>query len=171
MKKQLFRPVLMVLVLLCAGCVTKRRHGSWNDYPGVPFFYTYKIAGTSVTIDHVREDTLAEQLFMIAETYLESRQDYGRGAGRVLLLDITVEQRSFMQNVELYNSIYVSCVARDEDGKIYARENEYISGKQTFVAAAEQSAIIRRLIGRLLTRQKQRDKDIQKYEKEAAKGT
>jgi hypothetical protein len=80
-----------------------------------------------------------------------------------------VEQRSFIQNVEMYNSIFVSCFARDEEGVIYAKENEYISGKQNFIAAAEQDAIMTRILNRLLSSQQERYKDIQKYENELAK--
>ncbi|GHV96652.1 hypothetical protein AGMMS50293_29720 [Spirochaetia bacterium] len=160
---------ILIVLFSVSSCVTKRKHGSWQEYPAVPFFCRYQVADVSVIIDHVREENIAKQLFIIAETHLEANQNYARQSDKTLLLDITVEQRSFMQNVELYNSIYVSCIARDEDGNMYAKENEYISGKQTFVASAEQNIIISRILNRLINQQKKRNRDILKYEKQTAK--
>lgn len=157
--------LLIGFMMTVSSCVTKRQYGSWQEYPAIPFFYRFKIDKVSVIIDHVREENIMQQLFMIAETYLESRQNHDKESDKTLLLEINVEQRSFMQNVEMYNSIYVSCIARDDEGTVYARENEYISGKQTFIAAAEQNTIITRILNRLLSNQQKRYKDIQVYEK------
>jgi len=159
---------LIGFLITASACVTKRQHSSWQDYPPVPFSFQYKIDKVSVIIDHVREENIAQQLSVIAETYLEAQQNYGRESDKILFLSITVEQRSFMQNVEMYNSIYVSCIIHDEEGTVYGRENEYISDKKTFIAAAEQNTIITRILNRILSNQQKRYKDIQEYEKNFA---
>jgi hypothetical protein len=154
------------VILLTASCVTRTVHGSYVNYPAAPFFNDYKLNTVELRVDHVKEDRLAAQLFIIAETWLQSKQgDYPAG-DLTLLLDITVEQRSFMHDVELYNAVYVSCVIRDDEGIIYGRENEYISGKRTVIAAAEQHAIITRLLNRILDNQRKRYGDMQKYLKQ-----
>ena len=169
MRKIILSFFLVGFLVAVSACVTKRQHSSWQEYPPVPFSFRYQIDKVSVIIDHVREENIAQQLSVIAATYMEARQNYERENDKTLLLSITVEQRSFMQNVEMYNSIYVSCIAHDEEGTVYARENEYISGKQTFIAAAEQNIIITRILNRLLGNQQKRYKDVQKYEKDMAR--
>jgi hypothetical protein len=61
----------------------------------------------------------------------------------------------------MFNSIFVSCIARDEEGNIYARENEYITGKKNFIDVAEQNNIITGILNRLLSKQQNRYKEIQ----------
>ncbi|GHT92865.1 hypothetical protein FACS1894140_5490 [Spirochaetia bacterium] len=142
---------LLAFFLLLSSCVTGTRHGSFTNYPGIPFFGDYRINSASVTVDHVKEDSIAAQLFTICHILLESKKQYDLEEGKTLLLvDITVEQRSFMHDVDLYNAIYVSCVIRDEAGNIYGRENEYISGKRTVIAAAELDRIMRPIFDRIL---------------------
>jgi len=143
----------------------RQQYSSWQEYPPIPFFWQYEVNNISVVIDHVREDNIAKQLSVIAETHLDSRQNFTRESGKVLFLDFTVEQRSFMRNVRMYNTLFVSCIARDENGIIYARENEYITGKQTFISATEQNAVITRILNRLLKTQQVRYREIQRYEK------
>jgi hypothetical protein len=76
-----------------------------------------------------------------------------------------MEQRSFMHNVELYNTIYIGCALRDEEGKVYARENEFISGKRNLVITLEQYRIVNRVMGKLLRDQKKRYRAVLRYNK------
>jgi hypothetical protein len=165
MKKILLLFLLICFLITLSSCVTSRQHGFWQAFPPVPFFYNYQIENVSVIIDHVREDNISKQVFLIAETHLASRQQEYQKYDKTLFLDINVEQRSFMQNMDMYNSIFVSFAAYDEEGTIYVRINEYISGKQTFVAAAQQNTIITRILNRILREQQKRYNDIQKYER------
>ena len=157
-------PAVFIIAFLFASssCVTKRQHSSWQNFPPVPFFYLYQIDKVSVIIDHVKEENITRQLSMIAETYLASKQNYKITNAQTILLDINVEQRSFMQNMEMYNSIFISCTAHDGEGIMYAKENEYISGRQTFISAAEQNIIITRVLDRMISNQQKRYKEIQK---------
>jgi hypothetical protein len=156
----------IIFLVLTSSCVSQRHHSSWQEYPPAPFLWQYRTDKVSVIVDHVREDNIAQQIKIIAETHLESRQQHNRKNDKTIFLDITVEQRSFMQNVEMYNSIYVSCVAHDGEETVYAKENEYISGKKTFIAVPEQKIIITRILDRFLNEQQKRYKDIEKYEQE-----
>ena len=169
MKINAAQVLLLVILVTSSSCVTKRQRGSWQEYPLFPLYYHFSVSDVTVLIDHVREENIAQQIYRIAGTYIESRQNITRYGDNILLLDIIVEQRSFMQNVEMYNSIYVSCIARDADGNIYACENEYISGKNTFISVPEQNIIITRVLKRFLSNQQQRYNDIIKYEKKLAK--
>jgi hypothetical protein len=150
---------------MLSSCVTKTQHSSFQKYPDVPFFCNYRVNSVDVIVDHVQESNIASQILTISEAFLESKQKYSVENETYFFLDIMVEQRSFMQNVELYNSIYISCIIRDREGNIYGKENEYISGKQTIIAAAEQNVIMKRILSRLISFQVKRYKDIQKYNK------
>jgi len=164
--KKIALPVLLVVFMFAeSSCVTRSQYKSWHEYPKAPFFCRYQINDVSVVIDHVREENIAKQLNLIANTHLESRQRNYQSGDKILLVDIGVEQRSFMQNVELYNSIFVSCVAHDEEGNVYAIENAYISGKRTFIAVTEQNTIIIHVLNRLLKNQQQMLREVRKLEK------
>jgi hypothetical protein len=153
----------LLFSLLCAfflfsSCVTGIRKGSFANYPEGSFFGDYRINSVSVTVDHVKEDSIASQLSMITQTYLDSKQFHGIDRGKTLLLDITVEQRSFIHDVEFYNAIYVSCVIRDEAGNIYGKENKYISGKRTVIAAVDIDRIMRSVLDRILAYRQKNEK-------------
>ena len=149
---------------MVSSCVTKRQNNSWHEYPSAPFFFNLKMGSVSVIIDHVREENIAQQVYSIAETFIESRQKNYNRIDKTLLLNISVEQRSFMHNVDMYNSIFISVNALDEEGNIYTRKNEFISGKKTFIAASEQNIIITRILRRVLREQRKYNNNSQKYE-------
>jgi hypothetical protein len=160
---------LMAVFLLLSSCVTGTRSGSFADYPEAPFFGDYRINSVSVTVDHVKENSIAAQIFTICQTRLESKQRYAIEKDKTLLVDITVEQRSFMHDVGLYNAIYVSCVIRDEEGRIYGNENDSVSGKRTMISVAEQDRIMGRILDRILRSQKKQYRAALKYDKEHEK--
>jgi hypothetical protein len=161
---------LTAVFLLSSSCVTGTRRGSFAGYPAAPFLGNFRINEVKVTVDHVKEDSIASQLSMVCQTYLESRQrSYPEKNDTPLLVDITVEQRSFMHDVDLYNAVYVSCVVQDEAGNIYGKENEYISGKRTVIAAAEQDRIMRRILDRILKSRKRQYRAARAYQKKNGK--
>jgi hypothetical protein len=163
MKKVVSSLLIIGCLISVSSCVTGRSRSSWHGYPPVPFSYQYRIDKVLVIIDHVREDNIAQQLKVIAETHIEPQQKRYQENDEIVFLDITVEQRSFMQNVEMYNSIYVSFTAHDGGETVYARENEFISSKQTFISVPVQRAIITRILNRLLVRQQIRYTDVKNY--------
>jgi hypothetical protein len=168
--KRIVLPVLFAAFLFAeSSCVTMHQHKSWREYPQAPFFCRYRANDVTVIIDHVREGNIAKQVYLIADTHLESRQKNYQLDDAILLVDIAVEQRSFMRNLEIYNSVFVSCSARDEGGTVYARENAYITGKRTFIAVTEQNAIIVPILNRLLRGQQKLLREAQKYERNREK--
>jgi hypothetical protein len=177
MKRSLLFSLLCVFSLLSVSCVTGTRRSSFRDYPAAPFFGTYRINSVTVTVDHVKEDRIAAQLAAICQTWLESKQRRNPFPPRRnpekgqtdLLVDITVEQRSFMHDVELYNAIYVSCLLRDEAGNIYGSENEYITGKRTVIAATELDRIMGPVIEKVLKGQDRRYRAALRYQKKHEK--
>ena len=138
-----FTGFIIPLVLSCASGGGK---GSWASYPAMPVRWDYRIGDIQVTVDRVREEAAAVQIGAIAETMLAAG-DRGNSKGRVpLTLDMRVEQRSFLHNVELLNAIYLDCLVRDAEGRVLGREYQYSVGKRSIISTKEQ----RRLVGRLL---------------------
>jgi len=151
MKKTALLFIFIVLLVTLSSCVTKRQNNSWHGYPPKPIYF--QIGSVTVIIDHVREESISQQVLTIAETFIESQQKRYHRDDKIFLLNISIEQRSFMHNIEMYNSIFISINALDEEGNLHARTNESITGKKTFVSATEQSAIITRLLKQIFKEQ------------------
>jgi hypothetical protein len=164
--KRFFIFFLLAVTLLLSSCVTGARRSSFTDYPKAPFFGEYRINQVNVTVDRVREESLAAQLSTICQTMLKLKRHYNLEKGKTdLLVDITVEQRSFMHNMNIYNAIYISCATRDEAGKIYGKENKFITRKRTAITATELDRLMGPLIDRVLKGQAMRYWAARRYQK------
>jgi hypothetical protein len=141
------------------------KRSSFAGYPPPPFFWDCRPGRISVTIDRVREESIAGQIETIIQTWLDRNQNYDIKTDRSLFLDVTMEQRSFIRGAEFYNTIYISCVLRDGEGTVYARENEYTTGRRNLVISLEQYRIMKRVMGKLLGDQKKRYGAMAKQEK------
>ncbi|GHV62261.1 hypothetical protein AGMMS49587_08600 [Spirochaetia bacterium] len=157
---------LLCAFLLLSSCVTGKRRGSFTDYPAAPFFGEYRINSVTVTVDHINENSIAAQLFTICQTRLKLKQRYHLEEGQTpLLVDITVEQRSFMHKLNIYNSIYISCVTHDEAGTIYGKENKYITRKRTAITATELDYLMGPVIDKVLKKQGGQYRSALRYQK------
>ncbi|MDR2375747.1 MAG: hypothetical protein LBD96_04830 [Treponema sp.] len=158
-KKRTVLPVLTVLLFLsCAilSCASGSGGGYWNPYPGTPAPWDYRTGEITVTVDHVPEEGIASQIRVIAETLLTGRGKNTIQAATHLLIDIRVEQRSFLHNVELLNTIYIDCLIRDGEGHVFGREYEYRTGKGSIISAREQERLCRIVLKRILASRRNR---------------
>jgi hypothetical protein len=146
------RIVSAVFAAVCCltNCVTGTKNASYTNYLEEAIHRRFQLNSVNVTVDHVNDHKIAEQMRIIAETYLGAKQNNDIGADKILLVDITLTQRSFMYNVDLYNTIYATVDVHNENGVVFARENIYISGKKTIVSATEQNAILQNVLKRLI---------------------
>ncbi|MDR0449692.1 MAG: hypothetical protein LBH26_00320 [Treponema sp.] len=163
MRQQFYCFFLGAFVLLASSCMTANRRSSFASYPALPFFWDCRPGKISVTIDRVREESIAGQLEIIIQTWLDRKQGYSIDTDRPLFLDIIMEQRSFIRKAQFYNTIYISCSLRDGEGKVYARENEYMTGKRNILISLEQYRIMERVMGKILRDQKKRYRAVLKY--------
>ncbi|MDR0669044.1 MAG: hypothetical protein LBF95_03085 [Treponema sp.] len=147
-------PVLTVVVLL--SCVSESGGGSWNSYSGAPAQWDYRAGGITVVVDHVPEEGIASQIRVMAETFLagggknNAAKKNGTEAGGLMLIDMRVEQRSFLHDVELLNAIYIDCLIRDEEGRVFGREYEYRVGKGSILSTREQERLCGIVLKRIL---------------------
>jgi hypothetical protein len=145
--------------------MTTNKRSSFTGYPPLPFSWNCQPGSISVTIDRVREESIASQVETIIRTWLDRRRNYTIKTDRPLFLDITMEQRSFIRKVEFYNTVYISCTLRDEEGTVYARENEYMTGKRNILLSLEQYRIMKRIMGKIMKDQKKRYRAMLRYNK------
>ena len=151
---------LCLSCFLVFSCVTDNQSVSYNNYQDYPGYYILKIESVTVTIDMVRDSSIAEQITMVADTYLQSRQIQDIFAEKTLYLDIVITQRTFLDNLNQKNSIYISCLAHDQEGNIFARETEAVSGNRTIISSVEQNIIVRRILDKFLINQKERYAEV-----------
>jgi hypothetical protein len=143
-------PAVIVVICCLASCVTGTKNNFYTNYPDEAILRRLQLNSVNVNVDHVNDSKIAEQMYIIAETYLNAKQNKAIDADKILLVDITLIQRSFMYNVDLYNTIYATVDAHDEEGIVFARENIYTSGKKTIVSVTEQDAILKNILKRLI---------------------
>jgi hypothetical protein len=141
------------------------QNASYANYPDESYIYLLRLNSVKVTVDYVNENAIAGQIYVIAETYLNAKQNYDMEADKTLIVDITVTQRAFMYNIDIYNTIYVTADAHDESGATFSRESVYISGKKTIVSVTEQNGILRKLLNRMIKNQEKHNRKTMKVRK------
>jgi len=168
MKKIIFYLIFGSMIMF-SSCATRYQQTSWKNYPPAPYFFRYQVGNVTVIVDHVRERNIAQQVAAIADTHINSKQSARWKSDNIMYLDIIVEQRSFMRRIKMFNTIYVSCTARDAEGNVYAREHEYISGRRTFIVSAEQNVITKRVLNRIMRFHGIKHLQLKSYERKIAK--
>lgn len=144
------------ILALLASCAAGSGSGSWASYPEAPARWDYQIGEIQVTVDHVREEGIASQIEVIAETLL-APGNTGDPERIPLDLDIRVEQRSFLHSVELFNTIYVDCLIRDGEGRVIGRTYQYSVGKRSVISSKEQRRLLSQVLEKILKDQRERN--------------
>jgi hypothetical protein len=157
--------VLGLLSLPALSCVSGSGSGSWAAYPEIPAYWNYELGNIQVTVDHVQEEGIASQIGVIAETLLAAGNTGEFENSIPLVLDIRVEQRSFLHSVELLNTIYVDCLVRDGEGRVLGREYRYSVGKRSVISSKEQRRLLKRALGGILKARRERGREIGGYKK------
>jgi hypothetical protein len=101
-----------------------------------------EISVVQVSIDHVPEKDIAEQIRLLAGNYLiSSAQNTGNGK---IMLDIQVNQRSYLNGTSLYNALFLSFRFSSETGETASIITVYNTGRETIVSAATQQKYVLR---------------------------
>ncbi|MDR2747211.1 MAG: hypothetical protein LBB77_07160 [Treponema sp.] len=153
-------------VLPVLSCVSGRGKGSWASFPEAPVRWNYRLGDIQVTVDHVREDAAASQIGAIAETLLAAGGEFEDGIP--LILDLRVEQRSFLHSVELFNTIYLDCRIRDETGRVLGREYRYTVGRRSVISSKEQRRLVSRVLKEIVRARRKRGRKTGGYRKNNA---
>jgi hypothetical protein len=148
-------PVILA-VLLYSSCVSGSGRGSWYSYPELPAYWDYRTGEVQVVVDHVPEEGISSQAAVIAETILASGKRTTPEATVRALIDIKIEQRSFLHRTELFNAITIACRIRDEQGRVFGREYRYLVGKRSIVSSKEQHRLLRGILKKIVAGQRKR---------------
>lgn len=151
MKKILMAGLLAFLLM---GCSSIPKQASFYVEPESVEPFVYELRDVQVSIDYVQETEIAEQFYNLLLTQM-SIQDFSAGeTDKVIYVDVNVNQRSFIQDIQQKNSIYITFTGYDEEDNIVLRENSYIVGKGTFISSVEQFNCGKKAAAKLLNFQK-----------------
>jgi hypothetical protein len=156
--------ITVIACFLAISCVTGSGHGSWKSYPALPAYWHYQTGEILVTVDHVPEERIAAQLETIATSLLSPNRVEKIDAGFPAYIDIRVEQRSFLYEAKLYNTLYISCLTRDGEGNILGNEYEYATtGNRNIISPKEQYRLLKRVMPRIIRARQKRYREIRRY--------
>jgi hypothetical protein len=143
-------------VLLCSSCVSGSGRGSWYAYPELPAYWDYRTGEVQVIVDHAPEEGLSSQVAVMAEAILASGGKKTPEADIRALIDIKIEQRSFLHRTELFNAVTIACRVRDEQGRVFGSEYRYLVGKRNIVSAKEQHRLLKGILKKVIAGQRKR---------------
>ena len=114
--------------------------------------YLYEVKNINVSIDYVNDKFVAKQIKDNVESLLYANQRFINDA-TTINIDIDVNQRSFIKNIEQKNSIYISFVGYTDEGFIILRENVYITGNKNLISTVDQYNSITPIVKRMIKQQ------------------
>jgi hypothetical protein len=161
-----------ITVFLFLSCVSEAGGGSWNSYSEMPAYWDYRTGEIKVTVDHVQEEGIASQIRVMADILLAGGAENKIEAGVQIdtcWIDIRVEQRSFLHDVELLNTIYIDCLIRDEGGRVVGKEYEYRVSKGSILSSEEQQRLFKKILGRVLTSRRDRYREIKRAQRKESR--
>ncbi|MBQ9494372.1 MAG: hypothetical protein IJR50_01885 [Treponema sp.] len=144
---------LCLYVLLAASCATTAKTESYRAAIE-PYNYHVRINALSVVDDSMKNDEVALQIQNMLDTHLlrlenekatlaaKVEKPLNEYEEKLLNLDVVITQRSFIKNMEEYNSIYAAAMYADSDGKIIAKYGLYKTTKNTVASSVEQHRIV-----------------------------
>lgn len=130
--------------------------------------FIYEPGDISVSIDYVKESVIAEQVTTLMSTVF-SKNTENQNDENIIYIDFNVVQRSFIQNINQKNTIYINVIGYDSDNSIILRDNFYLTGDQTFISSVVQYKYVNKVIKNLLKYQKSVNKNYLKRIKNAEK--
>lgn len=148
MKKVYFIVLVSFLFISCSAIPKRAKYYELKDNLE-PFIY--EIRDVSVVIDYVEENDIADQFTNFLLTKLSYQQSV---SSDIIYIDVSVQQRSFIQDIQQKNSIYITFTGFDENNNIILRENSYYVGKSTFISSFDQYKCGNQIVSNLLKFQK-----------------
>ncbi len=130
--------------------------------------FDYETGDVSVSIDYVNEAVIAEQVTTLMNT-LFSKNMENKNDENMIYIDFNVVQRSFIQNIDQKNTIYINVIGYDSNDNIILRDNYYLTGDQSFISSIVQYKCVNKITKHLLNYQKLINKAYKKRLKNAEK--
>ena len=144
--------LLLSTVFIFVSCISFPKSTSNYYFSNYEEIYIYKLKNINVSIDYVNDKIVANQIKDNVESLLYTNQRFIKD-GTVINVDIDINQRAFIKNIEQQNSIYISFVGYTDDGLIMFRENMYITGNKNLISAVDQYNCITPILERMIKQQ------------------
>lgn len=157
MKKRLW---FGLCAILFAGCASTSRQASYYIPEIVQKPFVYEVRNVYVNIDYVEDAVIADQFNTLLITELSAQEtqitdkENVYPVNDVIYLTVEINQRSFIQDIQQKNSIYIIFTGYDKNGNILIRENSYFAGKENFISSVDQYKCSKKIIANLLSYQK-----------------
>jgi len=151
-------------VLLIVGCATKT--DSYWEYPSAPVFPEIQVRSVNVSINHVNEKDIADQIATMFATRLIAGQQYEYPHTGILHLDIDIIQRTYLVGIKEKNTLYINCELIDEDGVLYGVENMLLHKKETIISVLLQNEYAEILVKKILREQSKQSRLVKGLKEE-----
>ena len=129
---------ILISVLFSTGCSSVSKSG-WQYFPDVATSFSIKIGEVNVTIDRVKETDFGAQIGQIVESMILCDKSI---TNVELILEVTVNQRSYYEDIKQYNSIYVYYTLKDTNlNQVYLKNGLYIKTTDSIASSKLQYKI------------------------------
>lgn len=156
MKKRVW---LGLICLLFASCASTQKQSNYYLPQETKTPFVYEVRSVTVTVDYIDEKVIADQFYNLLITELSAQETQITGkeivipVEDVVYLDVTINQRAFIQDIQQKNSIYITFTGYDSDDNVVLRENAYFAGKENFISSVDQYNCGKKIITNLLNYQ------------------
>lgn len=127
--------IVFVLFLMISACATTK------IVKKTKLEMPIAVRNVSAQVDFTIQEDVANQIKDIVSIMTETAMEKKK-----FILDITVRQRSFLQDVTNKNSIYTSCELLDPNGKTLSRFSFIDMGTGTILNAEKQNRIAKKIV-------------------------
>lgn len=160
MKKSVFILVCLMLVTLtsCISIPQTALYQSADLFSHVQGGVTFSTKAT-VSIDSLEQKDISSQICQISDIY--TKNIYQPGAN-YLTLSINVTQRSYLQNIQSKNSLFIIADVTDDEGEVILTYSICYSGSDTILSSVTQQKIIEQITGEISSVFKKAQKEYEK---------
>lgn len=144
--KKIF-PIVVLVVLSFFSCTTKKSvQNFYTENPSIDDMCNISIHDITVVVNHVREKEVEAQIAQIVQDIVEQNNtsDYSTEGD----LDISINQRSYIDGSDQKNSLFISCIVT-HDGKKLCSESMYLTGTANILSSVEQYQYLNEIVSRI----------------------
>jgi len=160
MKKSYFVLVCLIMGTL-TGCISIPKTALYQStdlfshvQDGVSFS-----TNATVSIDSLEQKDISSQICQISDIY--TKTIYQPGPNH-LTLSINVTQRSYLENIQSKNSIFIITEVTDDAGEVILTYSICYSGSETILSSVTQQKIIEQITGEIRSVFKKVQKEYEK---------
>lgn len=146
MRKTIAAILLTLSLFVCSCTITKQIAYTQVSTPDVNYIIDTDCINFSVEIDYIKSDDIAKQMSQLLysnfSNFNQTKASWPKSMKKVpVTVEVKVTQRSFMKDINQYNSIFVVYNIFDEEGNIIMQNCINRESKDTIISCIEQNKI------------------------------